>query len=136
MLFTMKDVGNTQVLWVINFKDNKPLVIKNFKARPRFPRIDSFLPGTTSPLATEPIIAGDPETQKKALEFLNEIIEACKEIKEECVDTLEHKKEEKYEEKVSGVTNQLKGLFKLILDLMRILKKNEPPKEDKNDKAA
>jgi hypothetical protein len=57
------------------------------------------------------------------LESLEAIIEACKEIKGDCMKTIEQHKDKDKEEGIGQITNELKGLFYLIVEFTKLIKK-------------
>jgi hypothetical protein len=152
----MKDIGNTEVQWIIKFQDNKPQRIEQFPTKSaastsssphvkktpppppaappkRKPPIEVIVPDQPEP-QKNPWLRGDLEAQRQAMESLEEIVEACKDLKGECIEKLDNKTEAS-DEKVYDVTENLKSLFKLILEFTKIMKKlkeggNERPSKD------
>lgn len=117
----MKDVGNSEIQWIINFHENQPAVINKYPNEKSSPPIDIVVPFPNK--RTKFWLKGDLETQKKALESLEAIVEACKEIKGECMETLVNQKHEDAVDSVNEVTDNLKSLFHLIIEFTKLIKK-------------
>ena len=125
----MKNRDNTNIKWVINFKDNKPTSIEKHLPKKEHPSLGLLKPYLEDTKGAS-LEAVEWEAQEKALESLKKIESACKKIKGDYLEALEHKYDIPEEEKALEVAHNLKHLFALIMELAKLISQFKPSKDN------
>jgi hypothetical protein len=115
------------VEWIINF------TYANGSDKQKFPEGKpsiSLIYSETETVIQERAEVDNQKKTYKALEFLNLIQDACRELKGECLETLERKTTEPYEEKLVNITEDIKYLFGVIQEFTELMQTITPPPED------
>lgn len=129
----MKNSGNQEILWIMQFQGNK---LQKFQEFPHQKEPASQIHLTVGAKAQEDSKAAlqkDLDSKRKAIESLEGIVEACKDFKETSKEILEKQTDEAT--KSIEVAQNLKSLFQLILEFTKIMRKlrhqeEKPPPED------
>lgn len=118
--------GDSSVYWVIDFKKGDTERQQADTESAGIPPFDLYIPQDT----TQPPKPRKRKSKYKALEFLQEIKDSCESLREECNETLAKEKQEPYEEQISHITEDIKGLFGIIQEFTELIQKLQPPPED------